>query len=88
MALRNGSTPTTAGKYRITLQVTTRHHNALTCFAERRAGGDLGDEHIITAGNTVPVTTAVPAGTRYNLICLGTAQGRQVLNGTVTETTR
>jgi hypothetical protein len=30
----------------------------------------------------------VPAGTQYNLICNGTAQSRQVLNGTITETSR
>ncbi|GAA0368411.1 hypothetical protein NE235_03915 [Actinoallomurus spadix] len=88
VALRNGSTPAAAGHYRIAVQVTSPHHNALSCFAERRDGGDLGQEHTIAAGNTAPVTiaTAVPAGTQYNLICLGTAQGRQVLKGTIAET--
>ncbi|MCO6010394.1 hypothetical protein NE236_36065 [Actinoallomurus purpureus] len=88
--LRNGSTPTSAGKYRIAVQVTSRRHNALSCFAERRDGEDLSRGHTIAAGNTAPViiATAVPAGTQYNLICFGTAQGREMLNGTITETSR
>jgi hypothetical protein len=87
--LRNGSTPASAGKYRIAVQVTSRHHG-LSCFAERRDGEDLGRSRTIAAGDTAPVilATAVPAGTQYNLICSGTTQSRQVLNGTITETSQ
>lgn len=87
--LRNGSTPTSAGPYQIAIQVTSRHHG-LSCFAEQRDGVDLGRFRTIAAGDTAPVilATAVPAGTQYNLICNGTTQSRQVLNGTITETSR
>ncbi|GLY81109.1 hypothetical protein [Actinoallomurus iriomotensis] len=87
--LRNGSTPSSAGRYQIAVRVTSKHHG-LSCFAEQRDGVDLGRSRTIAAGDTAPVilATAVPAGTQYNLICNGTAQSRQVLNGTITETSR
>lgn len=86
--LRNGTTPARDGRYRIELAVTSKHH-ALSCFAEHRdEGGDLGDLEKIAAGDTSTVTIAesVPAGTDYNLICLGTSKKPGLIEGTVTET--
>lgn len=87
--VRNGTTPATGGPYRIAIRVTSAH-DALTCFAERAGGTDLGKPKNVAAGDRKPYTVAAsaPAGTRYNLICLGTGAGKRVIGGTVTESTR
>jgi hypothetical protein len=89
VVLRNGSTPSAAGRYKITVRVGSRHHR-LSCFVERRGGEDLGPLRTVAADNTetVVLATDVPRGTQYNLICIGTSAGGKILAGGITESSR